>query len=109
MSKTRFIAAQYQGYFADDGWLKTASHANAMTARLAEGLRQSNVAQLEWQADANELFPIVAKSTLKTLQESGARFHVWDERDDDTAMIRLVTSFATTPADVDGFLAVLRS
>src|SRR5690606_22658436 len=34
VSKARFVAAQFEGYLADRGWLETARHANAMAARL---------------------------------------------------------------------------
>ena len=38
ISKGRLIAAQLEGYFADDHWLSNARHANAMAKRLSEGL-----------------------------------------------------------------------
>jgi threonine aldolase len=106
MSKTRFIAAQYEGYFADGGWLKTAAHANAMNAQLQAGLRKSNAARLDWDSAANETFPIVSKATAAQLRANGAVFHTWEDRGDEE-MLRLVTSFATTAEDVERFLALL--
>ena len=38
ISKGRLIAAQFEGYFADDHWLDNARHANALATRLSEGL-----------------------------------------------------------------------
>ena len=38
LSKMRFVAAQMEAYLADDLWLANARHANAMAARLAQGL-----------------------------------------------------------------------
>ena len=63
MSKARFFAAQFEGYFADGGWLKTAAHANAMAARLQAGLRKSNAVRLDWESAANELFPVMSNAT----------------------------------------------
>ena len=37
-SKSRFIAAQFNAYLANGLWLETASHANAMAARLARAI-----------------------------------------------------------------------
>ena len=57
---------------------------------------------------------ILPNEALKALREKGATFYDWHPgpdlkatmRDDET-LIRLVASFATTPADVDGFLSAL--
>ena len=106
LSKQRFIAAQYDGYLADDAWLATAAHANAMAARLADGLTRSGAARLEWSTTSNEVFPVVAKSTAARLRGAGARFHTWRDEGEDE-MVRLVTSFATTEEDVDALLALL--
>ncbi len=107
MSKTRFVAAQYEGYFADGGWLASAAHANAMAARLAAGISRSTQARLPFTGAANELFPIVSKATAARLKAAGAVFHFWQEAGPDDEMIRLVTSLGTTEAEVDRFLAVL--
>jgi threonine aldolase len=106
ISKQRFIAAQFEAYLTDDAWLATASHANAMTARLAAGLTRSSAARLEWTPTANEVFPVLPSPTVDLLRAAGATFHTWQERGDEE-MLRLVTSFATTQEDVDAFLALL--
>lgn len=106
-SKARFIAAQFDGYFENDNWLKTARHANAMSARLAQGL--GNKARLAWDSQANEVFPVLSKASIARLREAGAMFYEWpaDGAAADEDCIRLVTSFATTEADVDRFLGLL--
>ncbi len=106
LSKQRFLAAQFEGYFADDAWLASASHANAMAARLADGLEESASARLAWRTTSNEVFPIMAKDTAARLRAAGARFHTWRDEGDDV-LVRLVTSFATTTEDVDALLALL--
>ena len=109
-SKSRFIAAQFEAYFRDGLWLETARHANAMAARLADHVRASPAARLDWEPQANEVFPIIGKTAIERLQAAGAAFYSWStERrraraiGDDEALVRLVTSFATTPDDVDRF------
>lgn len=106
LSKQRFIAAQYEGYFADGGWLATASHANAMSARLQAGLRKSNAVRLEWDSAANETFPVISNDTAARLRAAGAMFHTWEDMGTEQR-IRLVASWSTTEADVDAFLAAL--
>jgi threonine aldolase len=108
VSKARFVAAQYEGYFADDAWLTAARHANAMAARLTAGLKARNV-KLAWESEANEVFAVLAKSRIASLRAVGATLYespvpgVAVDQDG----VRLVTSFATTPEDVDRFLALL--
>lgn len=104
-SKARFIAAQFEGYF--EGWLATARHANAMAARLSTGLRQK--ARLAWESQANEVFPVLPRATIARLREAGATLYEWpaDGVSADEDCVRLVSSFATTEAEVDRFLSLL--
>ncbi len=106
ISKQRFIAAQFEAYLTDDAWLTTATHANAMAARLAAALTADGAVRLEWAPTTNEVFPIMPTTTATRLRAAGARFHSWRVRGDEE-MVRLVTSFATTDEDVDEFLALL--
>ncbi len=109
-SKSRFIAAQFEAYFAGSLWLELAAHANAMAARLAERITAANDARLAWKPRANEVFAIMAKEKAQRLHESGAIFHDWRpplaERHlvgEGETLVRLVTSFATSPEETDRF------
>jgi threonine aldolase len=109
-SKSRFIAAQFEAYFADDLWLETASHANAMAARLVERIGASKSVRLAWKPQANEVFAIMTEGEMKTLQDKGARFYDWHTPhgfDGNVGagekLCRFVTSFATTEDEVDRF------
>jgi threonine aldolase len=113
-SKSRFIAAQFDGYFEDNLWLDLAGHSNGMADRLRAGIGASNCAKLAWPTASNEVFAVVQKSAARTAEEKGAKFYEWpvpvatlELVGDDETLIRLVTSFATTEADVDGFLKCL--
>ena len=113
-SKSRFIAAQFDAYFRDGLWLKLARHSNGMAARLAAGFAASEKARLAWPTGSNELFVVIRNDAMKALQEKGAVFYDWPAGPElkatmraDETLIRLVTSFATTQADVDGFLSAL--
>ncbi|ASP34618.1 low specificity L-threonine aldolase [Labrenzia sp. VG12] len=113
-SKSRFVAAQFDGYFEDDNWLTTASHANAMASRLADGIR-SRGGRTAWPVEANELFPILKRSQFDALQAAGALIYEWPAKElahdhapaDDEVCFRMVCSFATSDEDVDAFLKVL--
>lgn len=115
-SKSRFIAAQFDAYLKDDLWLGLAGHANEMANRLRAGFGSLNSARLAWPTQANEVFAILPKSSAKAAQDQGAKFYDWLEPRDmpekvagDEALIRMVTSFATTEEDVDQFLSICAS
>lgn len=113
-SKSRFVAAQFEGYFENGAWLLTARHANAMAARLAEGIRASG-GRTAWAVEANEVFPILRRSQFDALRSAGAMIHEWPAADlpgdeaptGDEVCFRMVTSFATTQEDVETFLKAL--
>jgi threonine aldolase len=114
-SKNWFIAAQFAAYFDDGHWLDLAGHANRMAARLAEAIVASSSARLALHPDANEIFAAVNNSADARLRAAGAVYHRRPapglagliEVAADETMVRLVTSFQTTDADVDSFAALL--
>src|SRR5262249_56963248 len=58
VSKHRFIAAQFEAWFADDLWLRLARHANTMADRLAARLTAAG-AKPVWPVEANEVFVVL--------------------------------------------------
>jgi threonine aldolase len=111
ISKSRFIACQFEAYLQDDLWLELARYANGMAERLCSGIHLSKQARLAWHAEANEVFAIMDKTHAAQLQQQGAVFYQWNpprakegllERHE--VLVRLVTSFATEADHVDRFL-----
>jgi threonine aldolase len=108
-SKSRFVAAQFEGYFEDDSWLRTAAHANAMAQQLADGIAANGAARLAWKPQANEVFAVLPQARAAALRQAGAAFHEWPPEGVELApgetLVRLVTSWATEPGEVKRFLA----
>jgi threonine aldolase len=109
-SKSRFIAAQFEAYFAEGLWMEIARHSNSMAARLARHIIASPNARLAWEPQANEVFPIFRRAFAEELKDKGVVFYLWNpphgfggEMGEDETICRLVTSFATTEAEVDAF------
>lgn len=106
-SKSRFIGAQFEGYFSEAAWLETARHANAMASRLRSGLAEKGI-RTAWPVEANEVFPVLTAGQIERLRQKGAVFYEWafgdPELNDGETVVRLVTSFATTEEDVDRFI-----
>ncbi|TAG25622.1 MAG: low specificity L-threonine aldolase [Rhodobacterales bacterium] len=102
-SKNRFLAAQMEAYLTDGLWLRLARQANAMGQRLADGLAQKGTSQRH-PVQANMQFPEWAEGTHARLEAAGAAYYRFPAPPGREAA-RLVTSWSTTPADVDQFLA----
>ncbi|HEU4697935.1 MAG TPA: low specificity L-threonine aldolase [Gemmatimonadales bacterium] len=103
-SKMRFVAAQYDALLADGLWRRSAAHANRLARRLADGVRDVPGVAITQPVEANAVFATLPPAQIAALQ---ARFHfyVWDER---RSEVRWMTHFATTEADVDGFVRAVR-
>lgn len=114
VSKHRFVAAQFDAWLDGDHWLELAAHANAMALKLALGIVAVPQAGVVYMPEANEVFAILPEAARARLTAAGARFYDWPSRHftdltlrPGDGIVRLVTSFATKPDDVDRFLDVL--
>jgi threonine aldolase len=105
-SKMRFLSAQLIAYLQDGLWLRNARHANAMAARLAAGLDVLPGLRLVQPVQANELFVAMPDRVIDALLAEGFEFYRWPVPANlSLPVIRLVTSFCTTAADVEAFVA----
>jgi threonine aldolase len=105
-SKMRFVAAQFSALLQDDLWRANAAHANAMARRLAEGTVAVDGVEIVYPVQANAVFARLRPRHIAALQQHDWTFHVWDEGGN---VVRWMTAFDTSEADVDAFLADIRS
>ena len=108
-SKMRFMSAQLIALFENQAELAIANarHANAMAARLYEGVVRIAQAHpevsVENPAEANAVFPVLPSSLTEKLQQD-YRFYVWNQ---ETGQVRWMCAWDTTVEDVDGLLGKL--
>ncbi len=102
-SKGRFLAAQFVALLEGDLWLRSASHANAMGARLARAVGHLPGVRVTQPAQANVVFAILDPAVTRRLQEAWP-FYVWDAT---TGEVRWMCSWDTTPEEVDAFAAAI--
>jgi len=76
-----------------------------MAARLAEGVRGLPGVGLRHAVDANAVFAALDASHIRSLQRNWD-FQVWDPGAD---VVRWMTAFDTTEADVDAFVTAVRT
>jgi threonine aldolase len=105
-SKQRFVSAQLEAYLTDDLWLNNARHANALAARLGEGLAALPGAALVAPVEANEVFVALPRPVVEGLKAAGVLFYVWREAQRPQA--RFVTAYDSRAEDVEALLAEAR-
>ena len=103
-SKMRYLAAQFLALLEDELWRHSALHANAMAARLAAGVGGLPGVQLRYPVDSNAVFAALDAEHIRMLQRDWD-FHVWDSAEN---LVRWMTAFDTTEAEVDAFVAAIR-
>ena len=95
-SKTRFIAAQFSAYLRNDLWKEIASHANHMAKVLHHQIATLDTVEVPYPVESNAVFALIPKTWVKPLRRSHF-FYVWET---DPCMVRLMTSFDTTEAEI---------
>ena len=103
-SKMRFMSAQFIALLEGDLWLRSASHANAMAARLRAGVESIPGVELSQKTESNGVFAILPAGVADRLRES-FRFYDWNEA---AREVRWMCSFDTTEDDVDSFIAAIK-
>jgi threonine aldolase len=103
----RFVSAQLIALLDGDLWLRNAQHANAMARRLADAVAAIGCVEVMQPVQANAVFAAVPRDVTARLRER-YHFYTWDERPGESMeVVRWMTAFDTTGADVDAFTAAL--
>ncbi len=101
-SKMRFLSAQFVAMLTDDLWLENARHANAMAARLCEGVSACSDIRVEYPVQANAVFATVNETMLDRLLNE-QYFYTWDPSG---PVVRWMASYDTTVSGIDSFVSV---
>ena len=103
-SKLRFLSAQLVALLEGTLWSDNATHANAMARRLAEGVGAIEAVEITAPVQTNVVFAKIPRSWVEPLC-AHSRFLVWDP---ERTVVRWMTSFDTSPEDIDTFIAAMR-
>ena len=106
VSKMRFVSAQLEAYVEDGLWLKAAARANALAARLADGLGAIDGVRITVPVQTNMVFADMPVALAQRLRDAGAVFYDWKPPAQGRVLTRLATSFATPEEDVAKFLKI---
>ncbi|GII99891.1 L-threonine aldolase [Sediminihabitans luteus] len=125
-SKMRFVSAQLLAQLGEPGdplgatagaaplWLRTASHANAMTALLRSTLEDDVTAGrvqhlgFAQPSEANATFAVLPRAAADALREHAPFYEVATGPEPGTVVSRWMTAWDTTPHEVGAFCAAVR-
>ncbi|WP_434421087.1 threonine aldolase family protein [Nannocystis pusilla] len=102
LSKHRYVSGQFNRVLAHGAWVRHATVAATMAERLAAGLRIRGLVPA-FPRESNAVFVDLPPAVDRRLRNRGHAYYPFATPVG--ARARLMCSFATTPADIDAFLA----
>ncbi|GMN90284.1 threonine aldolase family protein [Francisella sciaenopsi] len=102
LAKGRVLGLQFRELFSNNLFFDLASHANKMAGKLSQAIIDAGFRLLQ-PTQSNQVFAIFPNTLIRTLQERFT-FFVMNEVDEQSSMVRLVTSWATLEEKVDEFI-----
>ena len=105
LAKGRMLGVQFDTLFTDNLYLRIARHAVELATRLREGLTAKGFSTY-YSSPTNQAFFVLSAEQLQRLR-AVTTFSEWEHLDDGRTIVRLATSWATRPEDVEALLAAL--
>ena len=105
LAKGRMLGVQFDTLFTDDLYFKVARHAVELATRLREGLTAKGFSTY-YSSPTNQAFFVLTDEQLQRLR-AVTTFSEWEHLADGRTVVRLATSWATRPEDVEALLAAL--
>ena len=112
-SKTRYLAAQMQGYLKNDLWLDLARKANANASYLARGLRQMPHVGFAYEPQANMMFVRLSRADHQKANQAGANYSLLNSDldtgpPDEILTAHFVCDWSIEKHEIDMFLDIMR-
>ena len=105
LAKGRMLGIQFEELFKENRYLTVCSHAIEMADLLAEGFRSKGYS-FAFAAETNQLFPIIPNDKAEELAKEFA-YTPWAPYDENSQIIRFVTSFMTKKENVEKLIEAL--
>ncbi len=105
LAKGRMLGIQFDTLFTDDLYLRISRHAVVLATRLREALAAKGF-QEYYHSPTNQAFFMLDDEQLRRLR-GATTFSEREHLDDGRTVVRLATSWATRPEDVDDLIAAL--
>jgi threonine aldolase len=101
LAKGRIMGAQFAELFHGELYYDLARKANACAQLLSQGIIKAGFS-MDAATETNQVFAVLPLGLIQRLKEH-FDFYVWENRDNDEAVVRLLTTWATDLAQVNKF------
>lgn len=105
LAKGRILGIQFLELFKDNLFYELAAHANECAEKIKEALFEKDI-EFKYEPESNQLFPIFTYEQIEKLSKDYL-FSIDSKIDDESACVRIVTSWATKEDKVDEFVQAI--
>lgn len=105
LAKGRLLGIQFETLFTDNLYFELARHADVQAMRIKKAL-QVNGYRFLIESSTNQQFPILPNDLIEELSKEFL-FSTWERVSEDETCVRICTSWATKPENVDKLIAML--
>lgn len=105
LAKGWLLGVQFDTLFTDDLYLNISKHAIKQAMRIKSALISKGYT-LFIDSPTNQQFIVIKNTELEKL-DGKVSYSFWEKYDEENTVIRLVTSWATSPSDVDKLIELL--
>ena len=106
LAKGRLLGIQFKELFESGLYFSASQYANGMAQKISKAILDNGYT-LASETETNQIFPILPNPLIKKL-ETQFKFYIWEPAENQTSVLRLVTSWATDETQVDAFIAELK-
>jgi len=107
LAKGRLLGVQYEAMFSDGLYLECGRCAVAAARRIRAALLEKGI-PLAFDSPTNQIFAVLTRAQQAALERGFALGH-WDASGGETDVLRICTSWATTPEQTDALIAAIEA
>lgn len=105
LAKRRLLGIQFDTLFTDNLYFNISAHAIEMAELLKQGFRERGY-RFFLNSPTNQQFIVLDNRKMEILKKS-VNFSYWEKVDEDHAVVRFATSWATTKEDIEALMQLL--
>ena len=107
LAKGRTLGIQFLELFRDDLYFTLASRANNLALKLSYAFVSQGYKLVD-KTQTNQIFLILPNTLIKRLEEKFS-FYIWEKYDEDSSVIRMVTSWISNEEKIDELINFIKA
>ena len=105
LAKGRIAGIQFETLFTDDLYFRIGRNAIEAAGKIRQALEEKGY-RLTFRTPSNQIFVTLTRAQAAALT-ARAELAFWENPDEEHTVMRIATSWATSPDDVDRLIALL--